>query len=185
MISYGYELKHNLMNNSSNHGDDSHNDDKVPNELDKFFETQKHYLESKSPVQTIDEYVKLVRIITDYWETKVAWFRGHSKESYKLIPGIYRSEVWDYDLDEELGLEDEFIRLSRPFTNNNGDKLSRWEWYQIMQHHGVPTRLLDWTSASNVALYFAIRNLASINQPAVWVLDPYWLNERTTDQEDL
>ena len=59
-----------------------------------------------------------------------------------------------------------------------------WHWYHVMQHFGLPTRLLDWTTGAFIALFFALRYSAKYSdQPCVWVLNPYWLNLRSTADE--
>lgn len=52
----------------------------------------------------------------------------------------------------------------------------KWHWYHIMQHHGLPTRLLDWTEGALIALWFALRYPVDSGTPCVWVLNPFWLN---------
>jgi hypothetical protein len=54
-----------------------------------------------------------------------------------------------------------------------------------MRHHGVATRMLDWSETFAVALYFAARDIAASATPCIWLLNPYSMNEATGFTRDL
>ena len=62
-----------------------------------------------------------------------------------------------------------YIRYARPYIGSEAD--DDWEQLVSAQHHGVPTRLLDWSYSPLVAVFFATRPSAGAHDRAVWRLD--------------
>lgn len=146
------------------------------------------------PVHSVSEFIESVEKYHDKWKEGTSfpwrlWFCGEPSRtsSTRLRPKLYRSELRRRLVRyEEQELRAEFRRHAVRLIvgpQPNGE-LAHWEWYFLMQHYGVPTRLLDWTDGSLVALYFAIssrRESDGKDEAAVYVLDPYWLNEIAFD----
>jgi hypothetical protein len=134
-----------------------------------------------TPIAHPDEFVVQLTGITAPWVKawgKIRpWYRGMSKISFSLEPSLFRYRPKPF-LQLESNLVNQFYSAgSRFFRHRPADEL---EMFAVMQHHGVPTRLLDWTENSFAALYFAVRDwqhFADTEDAVVWFLEPLRLNE--------
>ena len=149
--------------------------------LDSFKKSQNH-LTNEVLIESLSEFIKYASFFNDHWNDEYIWFRGVAKSKHKLIPYIYREDTWEYDDCEADNLIEEFIHKAKASISVQRH-IDKWEWLHIMQHHGIPTRLLDWTEGSLLALYFALRNPSNISTPCVWVLNPCDLNNYSKDRE--
>lgn len=108
-------------------------------------------------------------------EDGIEWYRGHSDIDFRLLPTIARPPC---DVKAEGTLIKRFKQNAFPFLD--GPPSGPWEWLFLMQHHGAPTRLLDWSDSPLTALWFAVaaEPLSDTEKDAcVWALRPIELNE--------
>jgi hypothetical protein len=121
-----------------------------------------------------ESWLELQSALFDHsWNEDISRFRS----SY-----VYRG-TWNKNFDlstsiTRLGsryaeLEQHILRNFRKYAHSNaspGDSV--WNWLAVAQHHGLPTRLLDWTYAPYVALHFATQDLSKYEEDGVvWCID--------------
>jgi hypothetical protein len=148
-------------------------------------------------LSSISEYLEHANRLRDEWEAgkeqeylSSPWFRGVPNRAYDLVPSYHRfAQVYPRTTEDDL--RDEFVRRAYPLLDRSRPA-DHWEWYFLMQHYSLPTRLLDWSVSSLVGLFFAVYDGAMLkgdwtkqmDQPpeynaAVWMMDAEVLNKDT------
>jgi hypothetical protein len=63
--------------------------------------------------------------------------------------------------------------------------MSDWKTYYLAPHHGIPTRLLDWSESFSAALFFAFDNWKGKTSPCIWIVRPDCINRISIGWEGL
>jgi hypothetical protein len=147
---------------------------------------------STGPMETVSAYFACIELEIARWDKEFAdgrgdlyhlypekkrdlLFRGQSAD-WPLLPSLARMKPNGDLLDVEKLMLLEFARMSPPFTKSGVD--DRWDRLALAQHHGLPTRLLDWTYSATAALWFAVsgkpekEERGGLRDGVVWVLRP-------------
>lgn len=130
--------------------------------MEEFLETD---LEDWSSIFTIDRY---------FWTPFI--FRGQANSCWLLETSIERAlrvfSIHTYSKSyetEEQWMMHEFKRKYPLFSSLLPKQSDSFEWLAIMQHHGAPTRLLDFTESILIATYFSVHD--AIEECSIWAVN--------------
>lgn len=111
-------------------------------------------------------------------------YRGQSKASYLLMPSLGRYleksesrkfDLWEHEKKSLDIFDAELYQISTYIPKN------KYELLALAQHHGIPTRLLDWTLSPLVALFFAVHHRKNGEDAALYLYeasDLDWVHEQ-------
>ncbi len=113
-----------------------------------------------------------------------AWWRGQSCAVWDLVPKVFRDDQRGRRYETNIALK--FVQKAQTRHPRCPDPSNRYEWLFLMQHFGLPTRLLDWSESPLIAGYFAVDDAAHQDEDgAVWALDAFKMGEVLSDKRGL
>jgi hypothetical protein len=120
-------------------------------------------------VKDMAQLIQQLRQVAPSFGRNEYWFRGHTQQrDWPLVASVHR--YFDAASERQLALQFQVGAIGRSSQCPADDDFG--SWLVLMQHYGLPTRLLDWTRSLIVAAYFAVLHEPVDEDAAIWVWLP-------------
>src|SRR4030042_4805408 len=127
-------------------------------------------------IKSVTDLIRYLKKDTSGYDGPI-WYRGQPKKEWKLLPAFARpgQELNEQHLLKKFKQNATLLLNPRPETD--------FACLFVMQHHGVKTRLLDWTESPLTATYFAVCENKN-DDGTLWILLPVELNKCSNIKPD-
>ncbi|TDY23568.1 FRG domain-containing protein [Paraburkholderia sp. BL6665CI2N2] len=135
-------------------------------------------------VANVSELIAAISLLNAEVSRSHLWYRGHRSATWALKPTAFRDE---HERQERNYVHRFRCRAGTRYSRSP-DYDNRALWLSLMQHYGLPTRLLDWSRSPMVAAYFALESYLYDSKlkpetAAIWVLQAHTLNNLECNDE--
>lgn len=137
---------------------------------------------SEQHVTTIDELMRALNSLPNNFV-----FRGQSDSDWGLQSTLERTLGNKWDAKNARKFEDYSLDIFKSkyhiYSGSEHLPKSKLSWLSVMQHYGVPTRLIDFTTSPYIALYFALETYNPLAQKSlsIYCLDYSSIMEKSID----
>ncbi|OCT15807.1 hypothetical protein A8709_09255 [Paenibacillus pectinilyticus] len=140
---------------------------------------------STETIETLSEFMEYVENLPEGFILS----RGQSRD-FPLLPSGLRKKDGNrkYSRQSIKFFLDEFKINSHHYLPSPWDIKDDFEWMIYAQHHGIPTRLLDFTYSHIISLMFAVERAFTeeeTNDAVIWFLNPRALNNKFANRSEI
>lgn len=135
----------------------------------------KSWVHKEIEIDSFEKFIRQLNIATasDVTFGGFSLYRGQNCD-LPLIPKIGRFKYKNNLEEVEKKIFFEFKKRSIPYISR--DFKNDWEYLSLAQHHGLPTRFLDWTTNPLIAAWFALQDINKTGYSVIWSMFAYNYN---------